>query len=282
MESPDDLRGRPQEARHLTDGSRLVGHRSASRVAHVVTIVAAGLAVAIGLAADDALGVDGLTIDVDSAQNVTIVGASDSLRSTIADLCARAGVRLLAYEAEDRPFSASYQQLPLAEALARLLRAEIFLVGLRPRDDGGGDLVTWLRVSGAKGGVGGPLFAAGTTQAGPSPSAAAAIDLGIAANVIETALTSDDTIARNNARRTILENLRGNPAPLQRYLEQDTVVLVDQLAGFPHAAEFLNSLQSVGGDVKQRSQIQTILRGIRARQDAARREAATSARRSAD
>lgn len=216
-----------------------------------------------------------LTIEVDSEQKVTLVGTSDSLRGAIADLCARADVRLIAYEAEDRPFSASYQQLPLAEALARLLRSEIYLVGLTPREDSGGDVVTWLRVSGAKGGVGGTLFAgqgAGANAASP----AAAIDLGIAAEVIETALTSDDTIARNNARRTILENLRGNPAPLQRYLETDPTLLVDQLIDFPHAAEFLNSLQSVGGDVKQRSQIQTVLRGIRARQDAARR-AATAA-----
>jgi hypothetical protein len=222
-----------------------------------------------------ALGAGDLSIDVDAAQKVTIVGSSDSLRSAIADLCARAQVRLIAYEAEDRPFSASYQQLPLSEALARLLRAEIFLVGLSPREDGAGELVTWLRVSGAKGGIGGTVLAGGGAQP-TAPSAVAAIDIGVAADVIEAALTSDDTIVRNNARRTILENLRGNPAPLQRYLETDVTVLVEQLVEFPHAAEFLNSLQSVGGDVKQRSQIQTVLRGIRARQDAARR-AATAA-----
>ena len=215
-----------------------------------------------------------LTLDVDPAQNVTLVGSSESLRATIVDLCARADVRLLAYDAEDRPFSASYQQMPLSEALARLLRAEIFLVGLRPSQRGTGDVVTWLRVSGAKGGAGGggPLPSASVTH--PTAAAVAAIDIGVAADVIDAALTSDDTIARNNARRTILENLRSNPAPLQRYLETDAATLVDQLIGFPHAAEFLNSLQSVSSDVKQRSQIQTVLRGIRARQDAARREAA--------
>ena len=258
-----------------------MGHRSGFRLAHPLTTIVAETAVLTVLATGYARAAENLTIDVDSAQKVTIVGSSDSLRSAIADLCTRADVRLLAYEAEDRPFSASYQQLPLAEALARLLRSEIFLVGLRPRDDGGGDLVTWLRVSGAKGGVGGPIFAAGAAQANPPAGAAAAIDLGVATNVIEAALTSDDTIARNNARRTILENLRSNPAPLQRYLEQDATALVEQLKGFPHAAELLNSLQSVGGDVKQRSQIQTILRGIRARHDAARR-AAMSAGRPAD
>jgi len=250
-----------------------VTRRSASHIAHFLTVSLT--AVAITCSARPVLGADGLTIEVDPDQRVTIVGSSDSLRSAVTDLCARADVRLLAYEAEDRPFSASYQQLPLSEALARLLRSEIFLVGLSPRQDGEGDLVTWLRVSGAKGGVGGPLFAG--TQAGGSPSAVAAIDLGVTSDVLATALSSDDVIARNNARRTILQNLRGDPAPLQRYLQNDVVVLVDQLVGFPHAAEFLNSLQSVGGDVKQRSQIQMVLRGIRARQDAARREAAAGA-----
>ena len=253
-----------------------MGRRSVSRFGRLPTTLVTAAAVVAGISGGHGLAADSLTIDVDSAQKVTIVGSSDSLRSAIADLCTRADVRLLAYEAEDRPFSASYQQLPLAEALARLLRSEIFLVGLRPQDDGAGNVVTWLRVSGAKGGVGGPLFAAGAAQAAAPAGATAAIDIGVATEVIETALTSDDTIARNNARRTILENLRSNPAPLQRYLETDAAVLVDQLQGFQHAAEFLNSLQSVGGDVKQRSQIQTILRGIRARQDAARREAAAA------
>jgi len=247
--------------------------RSASGVGRSLSGLVATAIVAMTAGAGQALGAEGLTIDVDDAQKVTIVGSSDSLRSAIEDLCSRADVRLVAYEAEDRPFSASYQQLPLSEALARLLRSEIFLVGLRPRDDSAGDLVTWLRVSGAKGGVGGALIAGGGAHAAPSASPAAAIDLGVAAEVIETALMSDDTIARNNARRTLLENLRSNPAPLQRYLENDATVLVEQLLDYPHAAEFLNSLQSVGGDVKQRSQIQTVLRGIRARQDAARREA---------
>lgn len=247
--------------------------RSAPRIRLFLAVFLA--AATIAWSVRPVLGADGLTIEIDSDQKVTIEGSSDSLRSAVADLCARADVRLLAYEAEDRPFSASYQQLPLSEALTRLLRAEIFLLGLSPRGDGRGDLVTWLRVSGAKGGVGGSLVAGSQTHG--SPRAVAAIDLGVTADVLEAALTSDDVIARNNARRTILQNLRSNPAPLQRYLQNEVVVLVDQLAEFPHAAEFLNSLQSVGGDVKQRSQIQMVLRGIRARQDAARREAAAGA-----
>jgi len=255
-----------------------MGPRFASLVGRMLMTLGAATAIVTTQPRCEARAAESLTIEVDSTQKVTIMGSSDSLRGAIADLCTRANVRLLAYEAEDRPFSASYQQLPLSEALARLLRSEIFLVGLRPRDDGGGDLVTWLRVSGAKGGVGGPLFAAGATDTRFPTSLAAAIDLGVAANVIETVLTSDDTIARNNARRTILENLRSNPAPLQRFLETAPATLAEQLMEFPHATEFLNSLQSVGRDVKQRSQIQTILRGIRARQDAARREAASAGR----
>lgn len=258
-----------------------MGPRPASRFVRALTALVASLSLVLVLLRAPARAAESLTIDVDPSQNVTIVGNSESLRAAVADLCTRANVRLIAYEAEDRPFSASYQQLPLTEALARLLRSEIYLVGLRPRREGGGEIVTWLRVSGAKGGTGGPIVTAGPTQAVPPAGAAAAIDIGVATEVIEAALTSNDTIARNNARRTILENLRSNPAALQRYLEQDAAVLVEQLVGYPHATEFLNSLQSVGGDVKQRTQIQTVLRGIRASLDAARREA-TSPGRAAD
>jgi hypothetical protein len=239
-------------------------------------LVSVGLMYALALGGvQDGRAAPGLAIEVDARQRVTMSGSSDSLRSAIAELCERAGVALVAYEAEDRPFTAAYQDVPLSEALARLLRSEIFLVGVRPSHDGSGQVVSWLRVSGASGGIGGGPLRAGTPGP-PATTTIGGIDIGVSPEVVQTALTSDDTIARNTARRTILENLRSDPAALQRLLESDPVSVVDQLAGARHAAELLNSLQSVASGVKERTQIQTLLRSLRLRQEAARREAAAA------
>jgi hypothetical protein len=237
------------------------------------TAVAVALAVGVELTSAVAWAAP-LAIEVDDGQTVTITGSSDSLRAAIAEICQRAEVKLVAYEAPDRPFSASYHRIPLSEALGRLLRSEIFLVGVRS-DDHAGQLVTWLRVSGATGGVASaPTPEPGGAAAQPAASSGPSVDLGVQQLLVDTALTSEDTFARNNARRSILEALRGDPAPLERFLETDVAAVVDQLAGYQHAAELLNSLQSVTTNVEQRTKIQTLLRSIRLRQDADRRKAA--------
>lgn len=215
-----------------------------------------------------------IAIEVDGDQAVTINGSSDSLRAAIAELCQRANVKLVAYEAPDRPFAASYQQIPLSEALGRLLRSEIFLVGLRPSDTPANPIVTWLRVSGSTGGVASSPLPDGSTTAPQAAAGGPSLDLGVAQEVIDTALSSQDTFARNNARRTLLEALRGTPAPLERFLDTDVDAIVDQIVGYPYAAELLNSLQSVTTSVEQRTKIQTMLRSLRLRQDADRRKAA--------
>ncbi len=240
----------------------------------MATLASALLASALLAAGVAPANAASLSIDVDDEQSVTISGSSESLRATITELCLRANVDLVAYEAPDRPISASYQRVPLSEALGRLLRSEIFLVGIRPRDAPATQVVTWLRVSGSTGGVAG-----GPTPESPSAAPAAAagppLDLGVDQILVDTALTSQDTFARNNARRTILEALRGDPAPLERFLEGDVPAVVEQIAGFPHSAELLNSLQSVTTSVEQRSKIQSLLRSLRMRQDADRRKATT-------
>lgn len=217
-----------------------------------------------------------LAIDVDAAQTVTITGSSDSLRAAIAEICQRADVKLVAYEAPDRPFSASYQHIPLSEALGRLLRSEIFLVGVRSSDNASEPVVTWLRVSGSTGGVANvPIPDSASAQPPAASSAGSSVDLGVGPALVEAALTSQDTFARNNARRAILEALRGDPASLERFLDTDVAMVVDQMAAFPHSAELLNSLQSVTTNVEQRTKIQTLLRSLRMRQDADRKKAAS-------
>lgn len=263
MESPDDFRRGTAQARDLTVRER--------RLALFAGFLALGSLVGLGTRSAPAATI---SIEVDGEQTVTMNGSSDSLRAAIAELCQRANVKLVAYEAPDRPFSASYQQIPLSEALGRLLRSEIFLVGLRPSDTPANPIVTWLRVSGSTGGVASSPLPDGAAAAPQAAAAGPSLDLGVTQNVIDTALSSQDTFARNNARRTLLEALRGDPGPLQRFLDTDVTAIVEQIAGYQYAAELLNSLQSVTTSVEQRTKIQTMLRSLRLRQDADRRRAA--------
>jgi hypothetical protein len=244
------------------------------RMARRGTLFAAVTFVVLGAGAAAPARAASLSIDVDDEQTVTITGSSESLRATITELCRRANVELVAYEAPDRPIAAAYQRIPLSEALGRLLRSEIFLVGIRPGERPTSQVVTWLRVSGSTGGVASAPASDGAAAAAPAASGPA-LDLGVAQNLIDTALTSQDTFSRNNARRTILEALRGDPAPLQRFLDNDVSAVVEQIAAYPHAAELLNSLQSVTTSVEQRTKIQTLLRSLRMRQDSDRRKTAS-------
>jgi len=206
-----------------------------------------------------------IAISVDDAQNVTMSGSSDSLRAAIEEVCERAGVELRAFDAEDRAFAAQYSRVPLADALARLLRTEAFIAGMRPDPRGGRARVAWLRVSGSQGGT----VAAPARPVTP-PTAlvrvASGFDFGPNPRLVETALTSRDPIARGRARQVIFEALREDPSPLQRFVQKDTEQVVSELVDFPHAAEFLRNLQTITVDPDERGQLQVILGHVQVRQ----------------
>jgi hypothetical protein len=207
-----------------------------------------------------------LTVTVDAAQNVTISGSSDSLRAAIEEICARAGVELRAFEAADRSFAADYGRVPLSEVLARLLRTEAFIAGMRPDPSGGRARVAWLRVSGSNGSVAAPKSVSTPTVL--PARAASGFDFGPNPRLVQTALTSKDPTARASARQVIIDALSEDPSPLQRFVQKDTEQVVNELVEFPHAAEFLRNLQTVTADPAERSQLQTILGQVQVRQAA--------------
>ena len=88
---------------------------------------------AVLTAASPAVG-QPVDIAVDPFQIATVSGRSDSLRQVIEELCRVAEVRLLAYDAEDRPMLAGYENLPLHELLPRLLKEESYFVGLHANE----------------------------------------------------------------------------------------------------------------------------------------------------
>jgi hypothetical protein len=212
-----------------------------------------------------------LSLEIDSSQNVTLVGNGDSLRATIVEVCARANVELVAYEAADRPFAASYHRVPLAEVLARLLRSEVYLAGVRPRRGQARTEVTWLRVTGSAGGV--TEIRPSIAIEGNDKEAYADIELGVAPKVMETALESADAGARSSARRAVVLALREDATPLERYLASDTSELVSKLAPYPHAVELAQSLETVADDGNERTLLRSVTHALRVLQEADRREA---------
>jgi hypothetical protein len=219
---------------------------------------------------------DDVAIEVDARQRVTISGRGDSLRAAIAELCRRADVRLLAYDAADRPFAARYSSVPLSEALARLLRSEVYLAGVQTKPGTRSTEVTWLRVTGSDGSAVAPHFAAdGEGAAGVAPELAA-IDLGVSPRTIETALSSPDVGARAAARRSMVIALRENRAPLEQHLAGDPTDLVATLAGYPHAVELAQSLEAVAKDANERTLLRGITHSLRVRHDAEARASAAS------
>ncbi len=73
----------------------------------------------------------GLRVELDANQHATVAGRSASVKTLIEELCWRAGIELLSYDAEDRPFGGNYHDLPLARAFERILVRESFVFGMR-------------------------------------------------------------------------------------------------------------------------------------------------------
>lgn len=208
-----------------------------------------------------------LSIDVDAAQNVTVTGRADSLRAAVVDLCKRANVRLLAYDAEDRPFAAAYTKIPLAESLARLLRSEVYLAGVAPGDADSATKVTWLRVTGSAQGIVEIVAASPPVQASDAPQPLAKIDLGVPTQTVEAAIDSADPNARVGARRTVVLALRENRTALQRHLD-DPTELLEALAPYEYAVELMQSVETVANDANERTLLRGITHSLRVRQQA--------------
>ncbi len=91
---------------------------------------------------------DSLVIEVAPDQRTTLSGRQPSLKTVIEDLCYRAGVDLLFYDAEDRAFGGEYTGLPLKNVLARLLSHESYMIEAVRSGESQQEIVTSLRVLG--------------------------------------------------------------------------------------------------------------------------------------
>jgi hypothetical protein len=204
-----------------------------------------------------------LDIAVDPFQISTVSGRSESLRSVIEELCQAAEVRLLAYDAEDRPMIATYENLPLHELLPRLLKEESYFLGLRANETDGETRVATLRVIGqSRSGPASP----------PSNSLRAALDSAgdeepapafqIPPALLRSSFNSENEQTRDRAAKYIRERLLGNVGQTQRFISINVETLSAMLQPYKYSADILRKIRDDHDDPAVQIQIDTIVRMI--------------------
>jgi hypothetical protein len=220
----------------------------------------------------------GPIIEVKDGQLVTMSGQAASLARLVGELCARTGTALRGYEADDRPITVSYRDVPLREVLQRMLRDETYMIGVRAGAKPSELDVSWLHVTGSKTGTGPavavalppPLAPAPGTQAAKVPSSMTGFS--VPPNVITQALGSQDAAERREATRKIAEHLEANPGEMDTFLSNEMGATADELAAFPFANEILRTLSIRQTDPVVRAKIDTIVKSVDVRRNDAPRK----------
>lgn len=204
-----------------------------------------------------------LDIQVDEAQRATVSGRSESLRSAIEEICAAADVRLLAYDAEDRPLIAGYQDMPLHDLLPRLLKEESYFLGLRA-GVGEESRVATLRVIGQN--RSGPA-----TDTTPSNLREALAGLGeqqpapafqIPPALLRSSFNSENLQTRERAARYVHDRLLGNVGQTQRFISVDSDTVGRILRPYKYSAEILEKVRDDHDDPAVRIKLDDIIRAI--------------------
>ncbi len=216
--------------------------------------------------ADEVMGIE---IEVGADQTATLIGNADSLKTAVEELCKRGRVSLLAYDAEDRPFRARYDQIPLDRLLERLFSAESYMVGMHADDDGD-TRIAWLRVSGRAGekSASPPRVAAKESLAQPTDSAldGGSVSPGGLVVLIPAGLDDADPHTRSQAVGQLVERLESDDGSYQAFLEADPADIANRLAGNPHGREVMTATQRSLSDTALRRQLSMINRELARRQ----------------
>jgi len=184
----------------------------------------------------------GYSLEVGSDQRVSVSGSAPSLKELIVELCDKAEVELLAFGADDRPISLNYQDLELPELLARLLRSENYMVGLRGRAGVEGVRIAWLRVMGENdsGSVSAPRSAPARAAAAAASRVRPNASPGF---IVDMFAVSGDAARREQMLRSVKALLEGNSEEKKAFLRADPGALARRLAGYPGAREMMAKLR---------------------------------------
>jgi hypothetical protein len=219
-----------------------------------------------------AAGKSGLAIEIHDGQLLTVIGQSGSLRALVADICTQAGVKLRGYDAADRPITVSYVDVPLRDALQRLLRDETYMIGVRAHPQSDDVDVAWVHVTGSKGGGSSPgmalpmppamAAAAQAAQASAAGVPSSMADFGFPANLLSQALSSQDVAARREATRLLAEHVEANPGLLDSFFAKDMAATAEDLVQFPFAKEALQTLAIRQKDPVARAKFEAMIKTV--------------------
>ncbi len=189
---------------------------------------------------------------VDENQVVTIRETDRSLHEIVIELCRKASVNLLGFAATDRPVAIKQEGVAMDKLLARLLREESYMVGLK-RDGKDGVRIAWLRVMGPEASVSGNRF---------DDASENTAYFGLREDVVSRALTSEDEKSRTHAVNAVLAQVRDNPDTLDAFIARGAPTLLEELGDQPYSVELLKSLGAVAETNAQRFQLMGLMRSI--------------------
>ena len=175
-------------------------------------------------------------VDVGADQRVTVEGASPSLKTLIEDLCWRAGVELMSFDAEDRPVTIKATETPFHTVLARLLKAESFVVGYRGGAEG--VRVAWLRVLGSN----------TTAMANRASGSVKTAVFQPPPALVESAFSANDAEEQKASLESLSARITGDPVQLRQFLATQSSQMVPVLRQYPRSAELLQQLRATQSD----------------------------------
>jgi len=196
---------------------------------------------------------DSLVIEVAPDQRTTLSGRQPSLKTVVEDLCYRAGVDLLFYDAEDRTFGGEYTVLPLKELLARILSRESYMIEAVRVGESQTEMVFSLRVLGdsntasARRAHGGGVIRNRQFQVPPE--------------ILTNAFGSSDPndAERQTALETIGARISGNPSQLKGFLMTDSRLIAQALERHKDVVAGLRQLQARYPDPMISAKIEEII-----------------------
>jgi hypothetical protein len=210
--------------------------------------------VSIVLGMEPASGPRSLIVTAD--QRVTITGSHCSLESLLEDLSWRAGFELRSFGIDDRAIAVRIDNMPLGEALRRLVGRDHYTAGVAV--SGAGARVTWVEVPG-------PRERAGTRRHRPNSRSPGEPQFQVPPKLFLAAFESVDPAERAAAASMIERRVIGDPAERARFLATDVDSFVDALAKYPQAAATLRAHAERQPDIELRRKLGQIVLAIEQR-----------------
>lgn len=194
----------------------------------------------------------GIILEVAADQRVSVVGRSASLKTVIEDVCYRAGVDVLFYDAADRPFGGTHRDIALHELLGRLLREESFMV--ETVRISGVVHVTSLRV------LGEPAVGAARRARGGG----ARRRFEVPPVLLDTAFGAPgaDAAERDAALATLAARISGDPVQLQGFLATDSHLIADAIRRYAGVEKQLREMQRRASDPRISQKIDEIVAAL--------------------